>query len=589
MRTKEEVIAEVEHLTQIHSTIRKIEEKYFNNLIKEAKHFNLWSEIIHIHCNLANIYFNTNSDFINAIKELKKGKRLLKKKPSLESVARLHSVTGNYFRLKHELPNAIQNLKTSLILITEVNEVKPTIATLRLEFNNYYLMALIFGQLMELPKNKYYLLKAEKLAYKIADYRLIANCLMGKGDYYQKLKKYELAEDNLMKAIQILKEVNEKYSLGNAMRKLADVYYERKEFKLSLDYYVNSYNLLTNHLPNQKFCSLQCRIGENYFELYQMDKAKHYFDMAYESSLTISNKSVQIGVLESLCKFHSKTKEYEKVIFFRDKIDIIKTEIEEIARIKSIYEIEEKYQSTLKQKEINFRKKKQKDTNRYLKLMKQKNEDLQQFSYALAHDLREPIRSTKNFINVVAKKVNNPELDIYMNVVNGNLDRMYQLVDDILSLTKLDFDEVHIDEVDMNEIMEEIKDHLAMQIEERSANIVYGDLPKVMGNKNHLLQLFQNLISNGMKYNRNQPMIEIRYDATIRGKGAFMVKDNGIGIPADKQSQVFGLFKRAHGKEFQGTGVGLAICKKIVEKMKGEIWLESAEGKGSTFFMRLET
>lgn len=585
MRTKEEVIAEVERLTQVHNTIKSVDETYFSTLIKEARKYDLWTEVVNINCDLANIYFNTLGNFDLAKYVLNTCKRAFRKSVSDESIARYYLVYANLYRLEFKLPNAIGYLNKSLAVI--LNSKSNSKGMLKLEFNCNYILAIIFNQLGELPKFKYYILKAEKIAVKLNDTLLFANCLSHKGTYYTRLRRFDLAENFLEQAIDLLRVTNNVYALGNAMNKLGEIYYSQEKYHISLNYFLDSYELLSNQFPNTKYCSELVKIGENYLKINNPNEAEKYFFLASEQSKYILNKDAKVTVLKGLCNYYSLKEDYKKVLYFRDQMDEIKEEIQSTERAKKVLEVEEKYHSALKQKEINYRKKKQRDSNKYLKLMEQKNEDLQQFSYALAHDLREPIRSTKNFINVVAKKTNNPELDIYLNVVNGNLDRMYQLVDDILSLTKLDFEEVEKQSLNMQELVAVIKDNLALQIEERSAQIISGQLPEVNANKNHIIQLFQNLISNGIKYNRNKPVIEIGFDPDIKVKGAFYIKDNGIGIPKDKLEHVFGLFKRAHGKEFQGTGVGLAICKKIVDKLKGEIWVESEEGRGTCFYIRL--
>ncbi len=584
MRNKEQVIAEVERLTEIHNTLKSIDENYFSRLIKEAKKYELWSELVNLYCNKANIIFNLNRDFANAKITLSRCKRIFQKINLIEAKARYYSVLANLFRFEFNFPKAIQYINTSLEIISKVDTSSRVLW--KLEYNNNYMLALIFKQLGEMPKYKYYLLRSEKIATKLADKVLYANCIVHKGTYYSRLRRYELAVNFLEQAIDLLRNEENIYPLGNALNSIGEVFYVQEKYHVSLSYFLDSYKLLSSSFPNYNYCYELVKIGDNYMKLGMLPNAKYYYLKAKERSQGIKNKDAIIFVLTGLCQYYTAIEEYKEVIKLRDQIDELRDEIQATERAKKVLEIEEKYHSALKQKEINYRKKKQRDSNKYLKLMEQKNEDLQQFSYALAHDLREPIRSTKNFVNVVAKKTKNPELEVYLNVVNGNLDRMYQLVDDILSLTRLDFEETPREELNMEELIKLIEYNLALQIEERAAKIILGPMPPLTANKNNMIQLFQNLISNGIKYNRNTPVIEVGYEQEVKGKGAYYIRDNGIGIPKDKLDHVFGLFKRAHGKEFQGTGVGLAICKKIVEKHQGDIWAESEEELGTCFYIR---
>src|SRR5262249_25210865 len=141
--------------------------------------------------------------------------------------------------------------------------------------------------------------------------------------------------------------------------------------------------------------------------------------------------------------------------------------------------------------------------------------------------------------------------------------------------------------VDLREAAEQAQMQLAHVIVENNATITVGALPFASGHLSHLVLLFQNLFGNAIKY-RSQapPVIEVTAEKTFRG-AVIRVKDNGVGIPLKYHDQVFGLFKRLHGREIAGTGMGLAICKKIVESMRGRIWVESTLGQGSTFCFSL--
>ncbi len=142
--------------------------------------------------------------------------------------------------------------------------------------------------------------------------------------------------------------------------------------------------------------------------------------------------------------------------------------------------------------------------------------------------------------------------------------------------------------VDTMEVLSKVKQSLATVIEETGAVIEASGLPVVMGDDVPLLHLFQNLISNGLKYQSEQPpriVISAREQA---GSWIFAVQDNGIGIPKEFQTQIFGIFKRLHSRrQYPGTGIGLAICQKVVERCGGQIWVESEEGQRSTFFFSI--
>jgi PAS domain S-box-containing protein len=209
--------------------------------------------------------------------------------------------------------------------------------------------------------------------------------------------------------------------------------------------------------------------------------------------------------------------------------------------------------------------------------------DLQAFAYAAAHDLQEPLRTVCAYTQLLVQRaqLDGDEKAIASHIVDG-VKRMSALLDDLLSLTTVRFS-ASLERVDLRQAAQQAIANLEQAIHESSAEISIGALPSVEGNEIHMVTLFQNLFSNAIKY-RSEAPIRIQIAAEQVGSSWIVkVTDNGVGIAPEYHDQVFGLFKRLHGRDIPGTGVGLAICKKIVEGMGGRIWIESEVGKGSTF------
>ncbi len=209
--------------------------------------------------------------------------------------------------------------------------------------------------------------------------------------------------------------------------------------------------------------------------------------------------------------------------------------------------------------------------------------DLQAFAYVAAHDLKEPLRTVCAYTQLLVQRAGlegeNQEL---ANIIIDGVKRMSALLDDLLSLTTVQFT-APPEHVDLNSAVRQAVANLDQAIREAAAEIVVAGLPAVRGNEIHLVTLFQNLLSNAMKYRSEAPP-RIQISAQQAGPlWIVRVADNGVGIPAEYRDQVFGLFKRLHSHDVPGTGVGLAICKKIVEGMGGKIWVESQPGNGATF------
>lgn len=214
------------------------------------------------------------------------------------------------------------------------------------------------------------------------------------------------------------------------------------------------------------------------------------------------------------------------------------------------------------------------------------NEDLNQFAYAAAHDLREPLRNVSTFSELLVRTCHD-DLDENANrfrryILEG-VRRMDMLLTDLLEYTHLERVE-ETSGVNANTVLEKVLENLGASISESAAVITHDNLPDLFGQESHYIQLFQNLISNSIKYRSGEPPcvhIGVRESG---GEWLFSVRDNGVGIEREYRERIFGLFKRLHGNKIPGTGIGLAICRKIVQRYGGDIWVDSEPSKGSTFF-----
>jgi light-regulated signal transduction histidine kinase (bacteriophytochrome) len=175
----------------------------------------------------------------------------------------------------------------------------------------------------------------------------------------------------------------------------------------------------------------------------------------------------------------------------------------------------------------------------------------------------------------------------YMDFVVDGAKRMYELINGLLAYSRISRKEVSHSVVDLNNILDIVRANLAITIRERNCIIESDRLPGVIADPNQMIQLFQNLISNGIKFSKEQPRISISCK-TEKSRHIISIRDEGIGIESIYFEKIFQIFKRLMPIEkYEGTGIGLAICKKIIENHKGEIWLESEPEKGSVFYFTL--
>jgi light-regulated signal transduction histidine kinase (bacteriophytochrome) len=221
-----------------------------------------------------------------------------------------------------------------------------------------------------------------------------------------------------------------------------------------------------------------------------------------------------------------------------------------------------------------------------------RNSELEQFAYVASHDLQEPLRMITSFMNLLEKKYSallDEKGKQYIDFAVDGAKRMREIILDLLNFSRVGKTEDELEKVDFNHLMNEIVALYRRRIQEVGACILFENLPSIRTYKTPIRQVLQNLVSNSLKYCKaNEPPV-IKIDCIeTPSHFEFSVKDNGIGIASEYFDKIFIIFQRLHNKnEYSGTGMGLAIVKKIVENLGGKIWVESEEGKGSTFFFTL--
>ena len=220
--------------------------------------------------------------------------------------------------------------------------------------------------------------------------------------------------------------------------------------------------------------------------------------------------------------------------------------------------------------------------------LKRSNADLQQFAFAASHDLQEPLRGIESFIRLLEKRYKgrlDEKADEFIDFIIDDVKRMQVLIKDLLEYSRLSAKDKVISPANCSVILEQALNNLRSAIGESNAAVTYDSLPVVMGDEAQLIRLFQNLIGNAIKF-RSRELLKVHISARREGnEWLFSVRDTGIGIDPNQAERIFVIFQRLHAiQEYPGTGIGLAVCKRIVERHGGRIWAESEPGKGSTFF-----
>ncbi len=283
-----------------------------------------------------------------------------------------------------------------------------------------------------------------------------------------------------------------------------------------------------------------------------------------------SARAVTLGDLSSRAK-----------IFSKDEIGILANDFNKMgAELERMTDVIQDANSTLERK-----------VQQRTSELERKNKELEQFAYVASHDLQEPLRTTTGFVEALRKQYRgmlDEHADRYLDYIAQSSERMKTLIKDLLDYSRIGREKQFVP-VNCNVMLGEVLSDLDTVIRENQAVIEIGELPVVNAFPTELKLLFQNLISNSIKFRNRNTAPLIRVDVQVRnGYWKFSVQDNGIGIDPSHHDRIFIIFQRLHNRnDYEGSGIGLAHCKKIVELHGGEIWVESTPGKGSIFFFTI--
>lgn len=314
-----------------------------------------------------------------------------------------------------------------------------------------------------------------------------------------------------------------------------------------------------------------------------------------------NNKTLRRGY-EQAAFAYKKLGDYDKAYDYLEKFNKESEKAYRDLRKRQLIDLEIKYELKEKEREISTLKDKmkiqaielrhQKEIEVQNQKLKMANEELKQFTYAISHDLKEPLRMIGSFAKLWYRR-NQKKMDErdreYFDYIHDGATRMTAMLNGLLDYATLGNSQKDFKEVDLNEVALAVQKILTLKVHETNAVIDVDALPIVKTNRVLVFQLMQNLISNALKFISadKTPHIEIK-TTQQNDYHIISVTDNGIGIPKPQQKAIFSIFKRLHTKEdYEGTGLGLAFCKKIIHHLNGKIWLESEEGIGTTFYFSI--
>lgn len=431
----------------------------------------------------------------------------------------------------------------------------------------------------------------------------IAETLYYLGLVYEGLDQYDKALSHYFEALEIYKSNQSVSSLPGMYEAIGEVYAKLKQPRQAFSAFYKGkalsqkldapYNLLSIY---EQLASLQASLGA-YDSAYSYQLL--YIDLT--DTLMAKKSRERVGQMETAYEIALKQAENDKLKAERAERDaiirqrtltalgagIIAILVGTIALVNYRSRREKHRLNLLLEEKVAQRTQELKAANLRLS---QSNDELERFTYIASHDLKEPLRNITSFVNLIQRKLRgntDQDLEDYLQFVVRGTTQLYQLIEDILAYSRISNVE-EPEKVDLNIVVDKARETLSVFIREKGGIVEAETLPTIKAHSAHLFIIFKNLIENGLKYNESaQPKVTIRH-ARSGDQHHIRIIDNGIGIGKDYHKTVFKMFKRLNDRgKYKGSGIGLAICKKIVEKYGGEICISSNKVNGTTFHFTL--
>ena len=547
-------------------------------------------------------------------------------------ISAIYQVLGDY---KKAFDNQMQSL-----LICEKNNNLEGIA------NGQYNLGSIFFYQNQFERARGHYEKAKVICDELQDQRLIYSCLAALGSVNEKLGESEKSLEYNKNSLQLAIELNYKTGIAYAKGNIAVNYRKLNNFAKAEKYLIEAITAKTELEDRNGAIGSKIDLSNLYLAWNKPKDAVVVLDEALELAKMVESKSRQSDIYKTLSTVYEELDNSSLALAYTKKYVALKDSLlnektlEEMGQSQRRYELEKKEHDIemqkkenelLEQKVMNQSLQKyvfglitiaflmfiwwykaklryQNNVNRILedknellngmndeieiknKQLEHSNEDLKQFAYVASHDLKEPLRMINSYTNLLQRRYMasfDESGKEFMHYITDAVGRMEILLDDLLDFSRAGTQPAPTNFISTQDVMIMVEANLRHQLESFNANLIVknDNLPSIKAHRTQLIQLLQNLVSNGVKFKgEKDPIVEV--DCIKKdSKYIFSVKDNGIGISEENLEKVFEMFRRLHTRnEYEGTGIGLATCKRIVTTWGGDIWVESEEGNGCTFY-----
>jgi signal transduction histidine kinase len=560
----------------------KTAKDYYLLTLDLAKHIQNWEAVEYAYHGLGALY-GIVGDFDNAVEYYWSSLGVAEKRNDPKNVLiSLQNICSTYLKAKNT-EAALKNVKKAYSMALQQND-SARIGAIQNVYGRVLILTGEYTESLERHEDAFHIF------YSIQDKRHVVESLMNIADVYIHQNQYDKAESFFLQCSEY-KDFFVTHDQAEFYYKFGDLYLKKQLNSEAIVYFKKCLSLC--HTYHFKDIDQKANIALSGIYKTKGDFVNAYQCLSAANALgdSLFNEEKSRRLTEAQFKFDiekaeaRKEKEIESLKYQQSKtLSIFIFAIFSILVIFLVYSVRTKTQANLVLKEKNEEIRSQ---NRRLK---ESNEILNQFAYVSAHDLKEPLRSIGNFVHIIQRRylpLLPADAANYMGYVTGGVKRMDALLTALLEYSTVASEGHEVKTaISVKQIVKEVCENLRSTIESKQAEIVCkDDLLPLRVSHLHLTQLLQNTISNSLRFCEQKPNIRIE---TVLQKEEFWIKisDNGIGIEAEYSEKVFKLFQRL-SRQHEGTGIGLTICKNIVDKYNGRIWFESVLGEGTTFFIAL--
>ncbi len=553
---------------------------YFNCIASHQQALKIWESLSETEgigtsmIGVGNAYLR-QGDFQAALEQLQDALRLFQGTEYTDGIASVYNNIGVIYKNWGDYETAAIHYQKSLDIKEKSGASAGNIS------NSYNNIGLLYYFQENYSKALKYIQTAERINKESANKNLLADNYNNIGLIHSKEKRYDEALKYLFDSLEIKKELGDKRGMTVSYREIGGVNKQKGNYEVALKHYEEGLLISEEIQARDSIGFFGNKIGEVLLLTGKFDEAISYLDSALTINLDTGNKAFIKESYLFLSKIHAAKNSHEKAYDYLCDYVRVKDELFNEERTKTISEIQTKYEAEKKDLEIE-------KLNMEQQHLIDINNELELFAGKAAHDLKEPLRMMSSYSGLLemrySEALDEDGVD-YLNIIQSASKRMTALLTGLLEYARSGASNVKKEDIDLNDILAHVKHNLQLTLKENEAKIVHKELPTVFATPSGMLQIFQNIIANAIKFRKTDTNPVITITCQKREKDYHLsIADNGIGIPDDQQAQVFEIFRRLNSrKHYSGSGIGLATCKKIIEGLKGNIWLESTHNVGTTF------